>query len=357
MSRMLTRLIPLLAALLLVPAGVAAADNGSTVQSAITSSSTTTSTTSTTTTTTTTKPTPKPAKGSAYLRLPDSFILNHAAVTVPGRRIHVQGIVHPYVRNQKVMVEAWLGHRLLVRKRMWIWPGNKRGSYGKFSQVLVAPGTGRVTVVASHDRNATLSGFRAARSYSALDTNIHFGSIGRFVQLMQQRLAAVHIFVRQTGVYDTGMGLALDAYHRLLGWGHSQGLDGKTISFLLNGWGEYRVLYPSHGHHAEGYLTRQLLVLADGSKVRWIFPISSGKRSTPTVLGNFHIYRSVPGYLPDGMYYSRFFIGGYAIHGYDPAPDYPASHGCMRTPIMDATFIYYWLNYGDAVDVYGSPPY
>jgi lipoprotein-anchoring transpeptidase ErfK/SrfK len=52
------------------------------------------------------------------------------------------------------------------------------------------------------------------------------------------------------------------------------------------------------------------------------------------------------------MYYSSFFIGGYAIHGYDPAPDWPASHGCMRTPIVDAVFIYYWLRMGDAVDVY-----
>jgi lipoprotein-anchoring transpeptidase ErfK/SrfK len=43
-----------------------------------------------------------------------------------------------------------------------------------------------------------------------------------------------------------------------------------------------------------------------------------------------------PGYLPDGMYYSNFFHTGYAIHGYDPSPTYPASHGCLRLPIDDA---------------------
>ena len=43
------------------------------------------------------------------------------------------------------------------------------------------------------------------------------------------------------------------------------------------------------------------------------------------------------------MYYSDFFSGGYAIHGYDPAPDYPASHGCMRLPITDAIFVFNWL--------------
>ncbi|MBV9915493.1 MAG: L,D-transpeptidase, partial [Solirubrobacterales bacterium] len=46
------------------------------------------------------------------------------------------------------------------------------------------------------------------------------------------------------------------------------------------------------------------------------------------------------------------FIGGYAIHGYDPAPDWPASHGCMRTQISVARFIYHWLTVGDAVDTY-----
>jgi len=60
----------------------------------------------------------------------------------------------------------------------------------------------------------------------------------------------------------------------------------------------------------------------------------------------------VPGYLPDGMYFSNFFIRGYAIHGYDPAPDYPASHGCMRLPIVDAISVYNWLQIGDWVDTY-----
>jgi lipoprotein-anchoring transpeptidase ErfK/SrfK len=62
----------------------------------------------------------------------------------------------------------------------------------------------------------------------------------------------------------------------------------------------------------------------------------------------------VPGYLPDGMYFSNFFIGGYAIHGFNPAPDFPASHGCMRVPIQDAISIFDWLQIGNWVDVYYS---
>ena len=126
------------------------------------------------------------------------------------------------------------------------------------------------------------------------------------------------------------MRLALDAYHRLLGHGVSQSLDSATVSDLLNGVGQFHIRFPSHGKHAEGDLSRQVLALIDKGKVVALYPISSGKPSTPTVLGSFHVYLKTPGYLPDGMYFSSFFTGGYAIHGLNPAPDYPASHGCMR---------------------------
>ena len=57
-------------------------------------------------------------------------------------------------------------------------------------------------------------------------------------------------------------------------------------------------------------------------------------------------------YYDSPMPFSIFFHGGYAIHGYDPAPDYPASHGCMRLPIVDAISVFDWLELGDWVDTY-----
>jgi hypothetical protein len=166
------------------------------------------------------------------------------------------------------------------------------------------------------------------------------------------RVGALRFYLPKSGVYDDGTGLAIDAYHRLLGWGTSHNIDSRTISYLLNGWGQFKVRYPGHGRHAEGNLGRQLLALINGANIDMIVPISSGKPSTPTVLGNFHVYRRVPGFRPDGMYYSSYFTGGYAIHGFNPAPDYPASHGCMRIPMADAIPVYNWLNFGDGVDVY-----
>jgi lipoprotein-anchoring transpeptidase ErfK/SrfK len=52
------------------------------------------------------------------------------------------------------------------------------------------------------------------------------------------------------------------------------------------------------------------------------------------------------------MYYSSYFIGGYAIHGYASVPDYAASHGCIRIPIPSAKAVYAWIDLGDPIYVY-----
>jgi lipoprotein-anchoring transpeptidase ErfK/SrfK len=121
---------------------------------------------------------------------------------------------------------------------------------------------------------------------------------------------------------------------------------------LFAGVGTFPVRYPRQGKHVEADLTDQVLALINGSKVFRIYPVSSGKPSTPTVLGTYQVYMKTPGYLPDGMYYSNFFHTGYAIHGYDPSPTYPASHGCLRLPIDDAISAYQWIQIGTPVDVY-----
>jgi L,D-transpeptidase catalytic domain len=292
-----------------------------------------------------------PPSGSVTLYLPDAFFVHGQAVTVPRRAVHVVGITRPYIAGEPLTVQVRLGRRVIKTERVVPTPSSNH-AYGHFRIAVSSRAAGALAVTATHEATPALGPFRATRGLAVLDERAGFGSTGRFVQLIQQRLAALHFYIRQTGVYDQGTGLAIDAYHRLLHRGTSQSLDGRTISFLLDGFGAFRVRFARHGRHAEGNLGLQLLALVDGSQVKAIYPISSGKPSTPTILGDYHVYSKVPGYLPDGMYYSNFFIRGYAIHGYNPAPDYPASHGCMRLPISDATSVFGWLAIGDWVDVY-----
>jgi L,D-transpeptidase catalytic domain len=312
---------------------------------------TTPSTTSPTPPATTTPTATNPVFANVTLTVPDGFLVSHHLVTVPKRTVHVHGVVSPYVAGQWVLVQDSVNGKVFKTDHLRIQPA-PGGRNGEFTESLSSPKAGRVTVQVGHTRNAALGGLLARRSFDALDENVSFGSTGLFVGLIQQRLAALHFYIPQTGVYDTGTGLAVDAYHRLMHSGTSQTLDSRTISFLLDGYGQFPVRFPGNGRHAEGNLSLQLLALVDGSHVVAIYPISSGKPSTPTILGNFRVYSRVPGYLPDGMYFSNFFIRGYAIHGYNPAPDYPASHGCMRLPIVDAISVFNWLSIGDWVDTY-----
>jgi hypothetical protein len=244
-----------------------------------------------------------------------------------------------------------LGHRRFKLDRLRIRP-SRNDRLGLFTERLRSPGAGIVRVEVTHAPTAQMAGASAARAIAALDERAGFGARGSLVSLIQQRLAALHLYLPQSGVYDPQTGLALDAYHRLLGWGVSQRLNRPTINALLDGRGGWHLRFPSDGTHVEVNLSKQLLALAYGSRVYRIYPVSSGKPSTPTVRGRYRVYSRTPGYLPDGMYYSSFFYRGYAIHGYDPAPDYPASHGCVRLPIVDAISVYDWLTYGDVVDVY-----
>jgi lipoprotein-anchoring transpeptidase ErfK/SrfK len=113
------------------------------------------------------------------------------------------------------------------------------------------------------------------------------------------------------------------------------------------------VRYPGDGNHVEADLTKQVLVEVErGGRVRRIYTMSSGKPSTPTVLGRFRVYSKTPGTNSEGMVDSNYFIRGYAIHGYAEVPVYAASHGCLRIPIPDAAEVFAWVQIGYPVDVF-----
>ena len=331
------------------PAGTTT--TGTTTTGTTTAPTTTAPTATVTTTTTQGQPTPVKAT-TTTLSFSGLFTVAKAQVTVPRRSVEITGTIRPYVLGERFLVTESVGGGRVktVKMAAKCLAGTNTG---RFALKLTAPRPGTVHVKVSHAATPTMRAFKLGGSFDALNTNVGPGSTGRFVELVQQQLAALHLFIARTGRFDLGTELALDAYHRLLGQGEGvETLGVKTVTALLDGDGSFHVRYPKQGQHAEGDLSDQLLAFINGSKVYWIFPISSGKPSTPTILGNFQIYYKEPEYTSDGMYFSSFFHGGYAIHGYNPAPDYPASHGCMRLPMVDAIPAYGWTRVGDWVDTY-----
>jgi PKD repeat protein len=107
--------------------------------------------------------------------------------------------------------------------------------------------------------------------------------------------------------------------------------------------------YP--GDHVEVNKGRQVLFLVRDGKVTLTVPVSTGATGN-TPLGIWHVYSKVPGFNAKEMFYSSFFVGAFAIHGYHSVPPYPASHGCVRIPLWVAFRVYSLIDYGTAVYIY-----
>ena len=105
------------------------------------------------------------------------------------------------------------------------------------------------------------------------------------------------------------------------------------------------------GDHVEVSKGRQVLFLVRDGKVALIVQVSTGATGN-TPLGHWRVYSKVPGFNAKAMYFSSFFVGAFAIHGYHSVPPYPASHGCVRMPLWVATRIYSLVDYGTNVYIY-----
>ena len=178
------------------------------------------------------------------------------------------------------------------------------------------------------------------------------GARGPIVRLLQSRLAALRYAVSRSGSFDASTARAVVAYRKVRGMSRVAVASRRVVRGLLARRGSFRPKYPGHGKHVEVDLSRQVLALVRGRRVDRIYGVSSGKASTPTVLGRFRVYSKTIGTNSLGMVDSSYFIGGYAVHGYPSVPTFPASHGCVRVPIPNARSIYNWLRLGDRVDVY-----
>ena len=88
------------------------------------------------------------------------------------------------------------------------------------------------------------------------------------------------------------------------------------------------------GNHIEISKTHQVIYEVRKGKVVNVIHLDGATGNTP--VGRWRVYSKVPGYNASHMYYSLFFLRGFAIHGYHSVPPWPASHGCSRIPLWIA---------------------
>jgi hypothetical protein len=113
--------------------------------------------------------------------------------------------------------------------------------------------------------------------------------------------------------------------------------------------------YTAPQTHLEVDKRRQILMVVVDGAVLGLIPVSTGATGN-TPEGSFSIQRKTPVtsglYGPDFLYRTMGFIGNFAIHGYDPVPPYPASHGCIREPIWVADWVYDHSFVGERLYIY-----
>ncbi|HTU77442.1 MAG TPA: L,D-transpeptidase family protein [Solirubrobacteraceae bacterium] len=293
---------------------------------------------------------PAPAAGSARLALGD--VGGNPRFALLGRRIVVRANVTPYVPGQELELSFYLDRRPLGARVVRVLPG-AHGA-GLASVAFTSHYGGLLRVRAVHYATPQQDAFEArSAAVRYVNPNLAAGARGQSVRLLQDELAALRYAVPRSGVFEEGTGQALIAFRKLTGLQRIAAAGTRVFELLARGAGAFDVRYPGDGRHVEADLTKQVLAEVEpGGRVRRIYTMSSGKPSTPTVIGRFRVYEKTPGENSEGMVDSNYFIRGYAIHGYAEVPTYAASHGCLRVPIPDAPAIYAWVRIGTPVDVY-----
>jgi hypothetical protein len=264
--------------------------------------------------------------------------------------VPVRGTLSPFVPGQRVEVTFYLdGHRLLNRQVAV----TKAGGRGVFHSSVIVRANGKYAVSAHHAANSKLGADSTVRkSWRVSFPGLHPGECDKVAKGFRKALGKMGYASGGGSCFNGRLGREVLAYRKVNGMDRSEKAGPGLVKKVFSGRGGYHVRYPKAGEHAEVSLDKQILVLAKGDRPFAIYPVSTGKPSTPTITGHYSFYRREPGYNSHGMYYSFYWHNGYAVHGYAEVPDYAASHGCVRTFIADQPRIYEQLHYGESIFVF-----
>jgi hypothetical protein len=266
-------------------------------------------------------------------------------------KVPVIGTVRPYAPGQAVEVSFFLNGKRIQHRTVRVRKG--KGGSGAFRAAIRIEGAGKYAASARHEPTARLDGDSTRRkSWRVSFAALHQGQCGPVVVGFKKAMRKMGYIANSGRCFGGKTSRGVLAYRKVNDMERSFRAGRGLVKRAFAGRGEYRVRHPGAGRHLEAPLSKQVLVFANGDKPYAIYPISSGKPSTPTVTGHFTFIRQEPGYNSEGMYYAFYFYGGYAVHGYHSVPDYPASHGCIRTYIADQPEIFNRINFGESLFVF-----
>jgi hypothetical protein len=260
-------------------------------------------------------------------------------------QVEVHGRVRPAVAG-RALVTLSLGGEVVATRQA------RLGRSGGFSVAFAVEQPGRYRAGATFSDADHLPGRAVSATRTTPLPSLHEGSSGVFVELLERQLVSLRY--RLEGVnrdYDFRTGDAVVAFRKVQGMSRVFTVDAAVWRALADPIVP-RARSRDNGFHIEVNQTHQVLYTVQDGTITNILHISSGKPSTPTHDGTFHVNRKIAGFSPNHLYYPSYFDGNRALHGWTDIPTYAASHGCVRIPYWNAKFIYRLAKIGTPVIVY-----
>jgi len=178
------------------------------------------------------------------------------------------------------------------------------------------------------------------------DVTLRAGSSGPEVQFLQKTLGEITYPVgRKDGSFGYSTLQAVYAFEKV----HRMTRDGVVTPQQMTDIAiAQRPRAPKRGPKTfvDIDVSRQVLFEVKKKRVIHTLPVSSGNEETYTTddgetkqahtpRGNFSVLRKIAGRRESDLgvlWWPNYFYGGFAVHGSDSVPTYPASHGCVRIP-------------------------
>ena len=187
------------------------------------------------------------------------------------------------------------------------------------------------------------------------------------VAAVQRKLTELKYYIGPIdGEAGSAMASAVMAFQKVQGIGADGAVGEQTLAALEDP--VTPSLQGSSSNRIEVDLTKQVLYFVEGGSLVRIMPVSSGSGSeyetssggtarSLTPVGSYAVQRKIPGTRVADLgelYDPMYFYEGWAIHGSNSVPAYPASHGCIRVTRADALWLYPRVPTGFPVLIYGG---
>ncbi len=190
--------------------------------------------------------------------------------------------------------------------------------------------------------NTARGGAAASAGQQAAPT-VSLGSRGPAVRALQSALARL-TYLPSNEIHGV---FSMQTWHAVVAFQGWSGLVRDGVAGPLTRQALAHAHRPVPWSTATGFevhIAQQVLLLVRDGRVQRAIHVSTGRPGWPTPVGHFTILErdlmswSAP--FQVWMPLAQYFYDGFALHEFSEVPDYPASHGCIRVPVVEAPTVW-----------------